>query len=370
MLNNEFEMEMKRFDPSLPLAEACTIPSSWYTNPQVYKEECQRTFRNSWQAIGRTDQVASPGEFFTQEIAGEPVVVVRDRDHNLRAFINVCRHRAARVECRSHGKLKHFRCRYHGWAYDLGGKLVGTPDFDGVANFSKEDLSLPEIRVGTWGPLVFVNFAEETISLEEYMRPVTKHKDLERIEGLKFFARQSYEIKCNWKLFVDNYQDGGYHINSLHPDLAKVVNMDDYHTVNEGWSSVQISPLKATKGENLNESLNRTRKGDAAHYWWLFPNFMMNIYDGVLDTNLVLPLAHDRCLCIFDFYFADSESTENKQQSVEIAHQVQLEDIEICEEVQRGLSSQSYSTGRFSVRREEGAYFFHQLLAKSLTGKS
>lgn len=360
---------LERFDADLPLAQASTIPGSWYTDPKVYEQERRSVFWNSWQAIGRTDQVREPGMFFTADIAGEPILVVRNKDGELRAMSNVCRHRAARVECRDHGKATRFRCRYHGWAYDLNGRLAGVPDFDGVENFCKDERPLPPLHVGVWGPFVFVHLGQPAQTVEEYMRPVGARSGAKGVESMQFVARRVYEMRCNWKIFCDNYLDGAYHVPTLHPGLAKIVDMDGYHTVIDGNSSVQVSPLKKTQGSRLDETLNSVRSGDEAHYWWLWPNFMINVYDGTLDTNLVLPLGVDRCLCIFDFYFNET-GTEAAEayaaKSLAVAHQVQLEDQDICEEVQRGLSSRSYDTGRFSVRRESGGHHFHALLAKTL----
>jgi choline monooxygenase len=113
------------------------------------------------------------------------------------------------------------------------------------------------------------------------------------------------------------------------------------------------------------------RSGDVALYWWLFPNFMVNLYQNVMDTNLVLPLGPDRCRVIFDFYFADTEGEQAAgfiRESIAVAHRIQEEDIGICEEVQRGLRSRSFDTGRFSVKREAAGYHFHQLLARRLAG--
>jgi choline monooxygenase len=131
-------------------------------------------------------------------------------------------------------------------------------------------------------------------------------------------------------------------------------------------SSVQISPLKRISGA---EDVAKVRAGDAAYYWWIYPNFMINLYQGVMDTNLVLPLGPDACRVVFDFYFADADGDERRRfiaESMAVGHQIQLEDVGICEEVQRGLASRSYDTGRFSVRREAGGYHFHRLLAHSL----
>src|SRR5262245_1862460 len=140
------------FDPSLPLERARTIPAAWYHDPELAALERRAVFANAWQAVGRADQVAEPGSFFTADVAGEPVVVVRDEGGTLRAFANVCRHRAARVACEEQGRASRLRCRYHGWTYDLAGRLRGTPEWDGVADFRKEEHGLPPLAVGAWGP--------------------------------------------------------------------------------------------------------------------------------------------------------------------------------------------------------------------------
>jgi choline monooxygenase len=166
-------------------------------------------------------------------------------------------------------------------------------------------------------------------------------------------------------VFVDNYLDGGYHVNAIHPSLAGVLDYAHYRTEVAGETSVQISPLKSSGAEQV----GKVRTGTNAYYWWVFPNFMMNVYQGVMDTNLVLPLGPDRCRVIFDFYFAETEGAEAQQyirQSIEVADRIQQEDQGICEDVQRGLGSRAFDTGRFSVRREAGGYHFHRLLAQRL----
>jgi choline monooxygenase len=187
----------------------------------------------------------------------------------------------------------------------------------------------------------------------------------DELPSLRFIARREYEITCNWKVYVDNFLDGGYHVNTVHPGLAGVLDYTHYRTEIHPESSVQLSPLKATPASNF----AGVRIGKMAQYWWVFPNFMLNLYQGVMDINLVLPLGPERCRVVFDFYFADSEgpvAEKFMRESMAAADQIQQEDMGICEEVQRGLASRSYDTGRFSVRREKAGYHFHQLLARRL----
>jgi choline monooxygenase len=357
---------LSAFDPELPLDRARTIPSNWYFAPAIAAAEARAVFGNSWQLVGRVEQVQSPGQFLTYDHLG-PLLVVRDSDSILRAFYNVCRHRAAHVATEAAGTTTRFRCRYHGWTYDLAGRLRGTPEFDGVADFCREDNGLAPVAVDICGPFVFIHMGPKPPPLAEFLAPFPERSRGLGIDRLRFLERRDYVLACNWKVFVDNYLDGGYHVNTVHPGLAGVIDYTHYRTEIAGNTSVQISPLRPPDPEA--GSTGKVRTGNAAYYWWIFPNLMINLYDGVMDTNLVVPMSGDRCRVIFDFYFADTDGPEAKRfisESIAVAEQIQQEDIGICEEVQRGLASPSFATGRFSVRREAAGYYFHQLLARCL----
>lgn len=349
------------FDADLPLDRARTIPAAWYRDPAVYELERRAVFAASWQFAGRSALVTEPGTFLTTEIAGEPILIVRDGEGVLRAFYNVCRHRAAPVVTEAVGKASRLRCRYHGWTYDLAGRLRGAPEFDGVADFCREDQGLAPLVVAEWGPFVWVHGGDRPPPLAECLAPMPECIAA-ALSSLRFASRKEYELACNWKVYVDNFLDGGYHVNTVHPGLAGVVDYKHYRTEIHANTSVQISPLKTDSAAGIAS----VRGGADAQYWWVFPNFMLNLYQGVMDTNLVLPLGPDRCRVVFDFWFADTTAEEFMRESMAVANQIQLEDMGICEEVQRGLGSRSYDTGRFSARREGGGYHFHQLLSRHL----
>jgi choline monooxygenase len=360
--------KLARFDPTLPLERACTIPSAWYIDQELYQAERQWVFGRSWHVIGRSEQVAETGQFVTAEIAGVPIVAVRDNEGELRAFLNVCRHRAARVAVEPEGKASRLRCRYHGWTYDLRGHLRGIPEFDGVEDFCREDNGLIPVEVAVWGPSVWARVVPSDQSLNEFLNPLPERMYSLDLDALQFVARREYDLACNWKVYVDNFLDGGYHVNTIHPGLAGVLDYSQYRTEIAGNTSVQISPLKPADAAG-DPAIGQVRTGGTASYWWVFPNFMINVYGGVMDTNLVLPLAPDRCRVIFDFYFRETEGAEARQfiaDSIAVAEQVQQEDMSICEDVQRGLASGAFDTGRFSVRREAAGYHFHVLLANHL----
>jgi choline monooxygenase len=171
-------------------------------------------------------------------------------------------------------------------------------------------------------------------------------------------------LNCNWKVFVDNYLDGGYHVPHLHKGLDSILDYKAYTIEIRDRYCLQSSPIDAAGGEAMTASV---RKGQALYYW-LYPNLMLNWYEGYLDTNLVVPLGVDRMQVIFDFYFADvSEAARDRnRQSMDVSERIQDEDHAICESVQKGLGSRAYRAGRLSVRREEGEHLFHRLLARDL----
>jgi choline monooxygenase len=355
------------YNDKAPLSEASTIPAAWYVDSRIAELENLTVFSKSWQVIGRADQVQRPGQFITATLAGEPIVAVRGTDGQLRAFYNVCRHHAAKVVTEHCGIASILHCPYHGWNYGLDGSLKGMPEFDGVKNFQRQENGLVPVKVETWEAFVFVNLDPQARALSPFLGGLVKRCEPLGLGKLHFFERKAYDIACNWKVFVDNYLDGGYHVPHLHKALSSVLDYKQYTIENEDRYCLQSSPMVAS---DQDAATFNTRKGDRAWYFWQYPNFMINCYEGYMDTNLVLPLDVDHCRVIFDFYFSDvSESRrEYNTQSIAVGNRVQDEDLGICEDVQRGLKSRAYGAGRLSVRREAGEQLFHRLLAADLKG--
>jgi choline monooxygenase len=355
------------YDPSAPLAEALTIPAPWYVDRRVLDLELRTVFARTWQLVGRADQVREPGQYLTWDVAGEPIVVVRGSDSILRGFYNVCRHHAAAVMEAREGSANVLRCPYHGWTYGLDGRLRGTPDFAGVCNFDRADFGLVPVQTAVWENWVFVKLDEGGPSLEEFLGAdlIGRVRPLD-LGALHFLERRHYAFDCNWKVFVDNYLDGGYHVPYLHKGLDSVLDYSRYKIENGERFCLQSSPIVS---EGAEEQTGAVRKGDRALYYWIYPNFMVNWYEGVMDTNLVIPRGVDRTEVIFDFYFPDvtGEARERNLASVEVGQRIQDEDTAICKSVQRGLTSRAYVAGRLSVRREAGEHLFHRLLHADLS---
>lgn len=363
---------VESYDPTSPLEQAWTIPAPWYTSEDIYELERQTVFARSWQLAGRVDQVSEPGQYVTSEIAGEPIVVVRGSDNELRGFFNVCRHHAAAVMTEAAGKVNNLRCPYHGWTYSLEGELKGTPDFTGVCDFDRAKNGLKSVDVALWENWVFVRVEEDggqQVSLESFLG-----KDLSNqirpleVSSLHWMERRHDSFDCNWKVFVDNYLDGGYHVPYLHKGLDSVLDYSNYTIENGERFCLQSSPLVSAGAE---AETGAVRQGDRALYYWVYPNFMINWYNGVMDTNLVIPQGVDKTDVIFDFYFSDvsENAREQNRASIEVGQRIQDEDVSICKSVQRGLGSRAYQAGRLSVRREAGEHLFHRLLHADLKQK-
>jgi choline monooxygenase len=354
------------YNPADPLEKAFTIPAPWYRDQRVETLERASVFGATWQVVGRLDQVRDKGQFFTADVAGEPIVVVRGDDAQLRAFYNVCRHHAAAVVPEAHGCAKQFRCPYHGWTYGIDGALKGMVEFDGVCNFDRADNGLVPARVDVWENFVFVNLDGHALPLQTFLGEVPALvAPLELTKKLHYFDRRIYPLNCNWKVYVDNYLDGGYHVPHAHKGLSSVIEYTKYTIENFERACLQSSPLSSD--ENTSAGVAATRQG-RAFYLWIYPNFMINAYEGVMDTNLVLPLGTDKCAVVFDYYFADTSpaAEAHNRESIAVSERVQDEDMAICDAVQRGLHSRAYVAGRLSVRREAGEHLFHRLLHADL----
>jgi choline monooxygenase len=357
---------IERYDAQAPLAEASAPPADWYLDPRILDVERQTVFTRSWQMVGRAAQVAEAGQYITSDVAGEPILVVRGNDRILRGFFNVCRHHAAAVVAEPYGSCQILRCPYHGWTYNLKGELIGTPDFAGVRDFHRVENGLVPLETALWEKWVFVKLDPGGLPLEEFLgNDLSERVRSLRLENLHWMERRHYSLDCNWKVFVDNYLDGGYHVPHVHTALHGVLDYNDYSIENGARYCLQSSPMGAGSAD---AQTSEVRRGERAFYYWIYPNLMINCYEGLMDTNFVRPRGVDRTEVIFDYYFADvsAQREEHNRGSIAVSERIQDEDAAICNAVQRGLRSRAYGVGRLSVRREAGEHLFHRLLYADL----
>lgn len=340
------------FDADVPLASAETPPKAWYTDPEFLRAEQDRIFHQRWLYVARTDMLDGPHSYVCADLGGSPIVLTRDEGGTLHALANSCRHHGTRV-AENCGTAKELTCPYHGWSYGLDGRLLRAPDAGGI-QMDRAAMALPRISVDTLGPLIFCRGSSEGPSLAEYLGPIAER--IGSFNGLHFFERRTYSIECNWKVYSDNYLDGGYHIAHLHRDLADQLSLDSYRTELTEHGSIQTCG-----GDD-------PRIGNAALYAYVFPNLMINRYGRCLDINLVRPTGPETCEVIFDWYFEDDRPGEpiDRAASVAQSERVQHEDIAVSKMVQEGLRSRFYERGRYAPASEIGMHQFHSMVAHDL----
>ena len=337
-----------------PLAQAETVPSSWYTDERVLAFEREAVLARTWQYVGPEAHLDGPGAYVTATVAENPVVV-RGRDGVVRGFYNVCRHRGGPLATDARGCATMLQCRYHGWTYTLDGALRGVPRFDRTELFDKRDYGLVPVAVAVWEGLLFVNLTGEGPGLETVLGGIRERIAPIRLGSLRFHSRVVYEVACNWKAYVDNYLEG-YHLPLVHPDLCRVLDVGAYLTETFEHHSLQHSPLR--EGDHA--------YGDgAAFYYFAFPNTMLNVMPGRLQVNSVVATGVGRCRVVFDSYYAAGTPEAWIADDLAFSAHVQAEDAEVCAHVQRGLASRAYDRGRFSVECEAGVHHFQRLLKEA-----
>lgn len=336
-----------------PAATACALPAHYYTDPSMPARDRRAVFDRSWQLVTHVSRLAQPGDHVVADLAGLPVLAVRDEAGQIHVLHNVCRHRAGPIaQCDGHG-ARHLRCRYHGWTYTLDGRLRAAPEMRDAAGFDMATVRLPALAVRVWQGLVFAAVdADLAPPFDAMVEGIAERLGAgHALERYGQHHRVSYDIDCNWKVYVDNYLEG-YHVPFVHPGLNQLLDYRSYRTELSRWHSLQWSPLESAPSLYGN--------GDALYYW-LWPNTMLNILPGRLQTNTVIPLGVGRCGVVFDSYYAEGDDAR-RDADVAFSDQVQHEDIGICEDVQRGLASGSYVPGRLNPLRETGVHHFHELL--------
>jgi len=338
------------------LDHATALPASYYTDPAMPAVERRVIFDRGWQLVAHVCQLRDPGDHVVADLAGLPVLAVRGADREIRVFHNVCRHRAGPIAQCDGLAAKSLRCRYHGWTYGLDGQLKSAPEMGAAPDFDVGDIRLPQLQVRVWQGLVFAAVGADVVAFDALVEGIdARIGDHRGLESYGHHHRVGYDLACNWKVYIDNYLEG-YHVPHVHPELNRMLDYRSYVTETTLWHSLQWSPLESSPGLYGN--------GDALYYW-LWPNTMLNILPGRLQTNRVVPLAVDRCRIEFDFYYPLDESGEGRaRRDADLAFSdlVQQEDLGICMDVQRGLASGSYVAGRLNPLRESAVHHFQELL--------
>jgi phenylpropionate dioxygenase-like ring-hydroxylating dioxygenase large terminal subunit len=355
---------------SASLNSGATLPASWYTSESVFNREMRAIFSRSWQYACRIDEVAHPGDYRACRAGNVPVVVVRNRSNGIAAFINVCRHRGAEIaRDGSGGNRNTLQCHYHAWTWDLDGRLRAAPGSEQDPDFKNEDYPLTPAAVAQLGPYLFVRPDPQAPSWEETVGELPRILSAtpKPLTALQFRERRSYDMKANWKIVVENYLEC-YHCAIAHKAFANLIDLNEYTIVPHRYFSIQRGPMKpSAKASVDNACFMKEDGGQEGIYNYLWPNFMINLYPGGgnASINIIVPIAPDRTLALYDFYF--EEGMPEADSIVAFIDQVQQEDIILCESVQRGLNSGYFDRGRLVLRYENGIQHFERLVFEALT---
>lgn len=347
---------------SLSLKAEAYVDAAWFEVDQ--KEIIAKT----WQWVCHVEKVRSPGNYVTIEIAGHPIAVVRDREGVLRAFYNVCKHRAHAL-LTGEGDITRIMCPYHAWVYKLDGQLVRAPHTENLDGFEPKEICLDEVQVEEFCGFVYVNLDPSAASLAEQSGDLAteiRHWAPD-IDQLTFAHRLTYDIKSNWKNVVDNFLEC-YHCPTAHKDFCTLVDMDTYKVTTHGIYSSHM----ADAGNSANSAYDVSNATVKTHaVWWLHPNTCIMRYPGRSSMIIlnIIPAGPDRTLETYDFFLETKEPNEAEIESIRYLDEVlQVEDIAICESVQKGMSTPAFTQGRIvndpdgSGMSEHAVHHFHGLV--------
>ena len=241
---------------------------------------------------------------------------------------------------------------------------VQRGEIEGVKGFRPEHFALAPVRTEEWFNLLFVNLDPQATPLLQTLGELPRQTGKFPFAKMKLFERRTYDMKCNWKTYVDNYLEG-YHLPSVHPGLNRELDFNSYVVEPHPGYVRQFSPIRGTQpGDTTPRRYQDAHQDLTTDYFWIFPNWMLNCYPDNVSLNIVLPLEPERTRAIFEWYLPKKEHpSPAAKASVEFSDQIQSEDVGICEAVQRNLRSRSYSRGRFSVKQEKGVHAFHRMYA-------
>lgn len=360
--STSFHKVLEGFDPNIPLEEAYTPPSSWYTSVSFYEKEIEQLWQKNWICVDSFLDLNKTGDFKTGNLANQPYIITKTEEE-IKTLYNVCLHHGSLLKKDAKGSCENLECPYHGWTYGLDGQLIKCTSMKGIRNFKIKENKLKNINSYQHGNLMFLNFDEN--ARPEDFKPVLANFEQSHLSNnidpffrnMDLVTTQNYEINCNWKIFIDNWLDGGYHVPFLHKNLNKEIILKDYKINNYDRLNIQETPGTSD------------RLGNYAIYSFIYPNCLIARYGSWLDVSLVFPLTVDKCLVSINWMISHEKINEKVfiQESLQSSFAVQNEDVYISELVMKGLNSNGYHKGRYVPLKEAGAHYFHKQIYQDLT---
>lgn len=327
---------------------AKTLPAEWYFDAAQYERERSRVFASEWLWFATAAELVDPGTYVAKVYAGWPLMVVRDADGVVRAFHNVCRHRAGPLVDEGAGATPNLVCRYHGWAYAPDGRLRSARDFGETLDC--DEFALRPVQVAAWRGQIFVNLDLAARPLEEDLGEFLAEMQAFPLEQMTLVRSLRHDLACNWKTYADNYLEG-YHIPLLHPELNRQFDVKQYRVEIRDRYCRHHAP---------------SRDGSPTEGRWLFrwPNLAMNIYGDSMNVEVIVPTGPESCSVSYSHFFVDPTAPEVAA-VIAFADTVMEQDRRMVEVVQRNLRTGSYRTGVLSPRHENGLAQFQELVRTS-----
>jgi len=339
---------------------AKTLPQRYFVSPDIFAKEQESIFSQQWILVGHQSQIAKAGDYFVQEVAGESLIIVRDKAGDVRGFYNVCRHRGTRLCEEQIGHLSAIQCPYHAWTYGLDGRLIGAPHMDEVQGFNKAEHSLHAVDLALWEGFIFVNLADAPTPLEEWFAPLAAKFAHWNLPNLTSAKRVAYDVQANWKLIFENYSEC-YHCPGVHPALSKLTPYDSAENdLCEGPFLGGFMPI--TKGQSLTMTGNacalpvgdiKSEDHDRVFYYSIFPNMLLSMHPDYVMVHQLWPQSPERTLILCDWFFnpeAFNRTDFRPNDAIEFWDMTNKQDWHVCELSQQGIASRAYQPGPYSPR--------------------
>ncbi|MDQ2654182.1 MAG: aromatic ring-hydroxylating dioxygenase subunit alpha [Chloroflexota bacterium] len=365
------------------MAFETTLPGRYFHDPAIYSREQERIFGDLWICVGRADALPGPGDFMTVELSGESAIVMRGRDGGLRAFLNVCRHRGARLCLEHSGNTgPALQCPYHAWSYSLDGRLVGAPNIARDESLEREKLGLFPVALEIWEGLIWLSLAENPGTVRDQLEPALRARfgDLEKFErygigNLAVGTSITYDIAANWKLVVENFMEC-YHCAPVHPELTRLLpefrNGTSYQgIVGQGTDFADDIEGFTLSGNGKRDLLPGLLPSDDRLYYGfvLWPNLFVNLLPDHVILHTLLPTGPETARVVCDWLFDPAEIAKpgfDPQDTVDVFDITNRQDWDVCERTQLGMHSRAYADGGFYVSNEQHIAVFRDLVLERI----
>ena len=343
-------------DVRRPLIEASTLPSWCYTSEAFYQREVEQIFLKQWNFAGRLDEIPDSGDYMSLDFCGESVIVIRGKDDVVRAFANVCRHRSARL-LEGRGRCRTIVCPYHSWVYDLDGTLLRMKGMEQTAGFDPAENGLIPLQVESWAGFLFVSFANDVMPPEEHLGDMAEQYASYRFADMLCVRRRSYDLKCNWKLYIENAMED-YHTATVHKD--SIGNQDCVPVSTKGqWAAIHLEAadtIAVLTEDNTTLPHIENLSGLAAkgtYFSVIYPGTFFATHQDCMWWLQLLPHAPDRTTVVIGSCFPRSSVAREDFAREVLKYYARWdkalpEDNAISERQQQGLNSRSSRPGRLS----------------------